>query len=118
MLLFSGSSNQPLASSIAQSLDLNLSPIEIFKFPDGEKRVMVSTDVVGKQTAVIQSTCPPVDSTCMELFFIIDALKRTGSESVTAVIPYFGYERQDHVFRDGEARSLEVVIRILEMLKV
>src|SRR5581483_6761666 len=54
----------------------------------------------------------------MELFFIIDALKRSGARSVTAVIPYFGYQRQDHVFRDGEVVSLDVMITFLEALKV
>jgi ribose-phosphate pyrophosphokinase len=56
----------------------------------------------------------PVDQNYMELFFIIDGLIRSGAQTVTAVIPYLGYQRQDHVFRDGEAVSLDVVIRTLE----
>ena len=67
---------------------------------------------------VIQSTNTPVDQNYIELFFIIDALKRSGAKSVTAVIPYLGYQRQDHVFRDGEVVSLDVMIRFLESLKV
>ncbi|MFI5265571.1 MAG: ribose-phosphate diphosphokinase [Candidatus Levyibacteriota bacterium] len=118
MKLFSGSSNKPLAEKISKGLDTSLSPVELFTFPDGEKRVMVPTNVVGEDCVVVQPTSPPVDSNVMELFFIIDALKRTGAKTVTTVIPYFGYERQDHVFRDGEARSLEVITNILAMQQV
>lgn len=115
MKIFSGSSNKFLTEKISKDLDISLSPVELFTFPDGEKRVMVPTDVVGQDCVVVQPTSPPVDNNLMELFFMIDALKRTGAKTVTAVIPYFGYERQDHVFRDGEARSLEVITNILAM---
>ena len=118
MKLFSGSSNQPLAEKIAKALETELSPIETMIFPDGERRVKLNADVVDEDTVVIQSTSTPVDQNYIELFFIIDALKRSGARSVTAVIPYFGYQRQDHVFRDGEVVSLEVMIRFLESLKV
>ena len=118
MKLFSGSSNKPLAEKIAETLNTKLSPIETMIFPDGERRVKLNTDVVEEDTVVIQSTNTPVDQNYIELFFIIDALKRSGAKSVTAVIPYLGYQRQDHVFRDGEVVSLEVMIRFLESLKV
>lgn len=118
MKIFTGSSNKPLAKKISEELHVPLSDAELFTFPDGEKRVTVPVDVVGQDCVVVQPTSPPVDSNLMELFFMIDALKRTGALKVTVVIPYFGYERQDHVFRDGEARSLEVVSKILAVLKV
>lgn len=118
MLFFSGSSNEHLAKKVAEASYTSLAPIELHTFPDGEKRVMVSEKAIGDDCVVIESTSPPVDMHCMELFFIIDALKRTGARSVTCVIPYFGYERQDHIFRIGEARSLEVVIRILESFDI
>ena len=118
MKLFSGSSNKPLAEKIAEILNTKLSPIETMIFPDGERRVKLNTDVVEEDTVVIQSTNTPVDQNYIELFFIIDALKRSGAKSVTAVIPYLGYQRQDHVFRDGEVVSLEVMIRFLESLNV
>lgn len=116
MKIFSGSSNKPLAKEIARNVNLELSPLEIFVFPDGERRIRVEEDVLGQDCVVVQSTCPPVDRNYMELFFIIDALKRSGAKSITAVIPYFGYQRQDHVFRSGEVRSLEVVVRFLETI--
>lgn len=118
MKLFSGSSNTPLSEKIAEVLSLSLSPIETMIFPDGERRVKLNESVVEEDTVVIQSTNTPVDQNYIELFFIIDALKRNGAKSVSAVIPYLGYQRQDHVFRDGEVVSLDVMIRFLESLKV
>jgi ribose-phosphate pyrophosphokinase len=118
MKLFSGSSNKPLAEAIAKKLKIKLSPIETMIFPDGERRIKLNENVVEEDTVVIQSTNTPVDQNYIELFFIIDALKRSGARSVTAVIPYLGYQRQDHVFRDGEVVSLDVMIRFLESLKV
>ncbi len=118
MKIFSGSSNVPLSEKIAKKLGLSLSPIELFTFPDGERRIKLNDEVVDEDTVVIQSTATPVDQNYTELFFIMDALKRSGARSVTAVIPYLGYQRQDHVFRDGEAVSLQVMIKILESLGV
>lgn len=114
MKIFGGSASRELATSIAGFLDLRLSAVEHHVFPDGEQRVRVSESVLDEDTVVIQATGMPVDKNYMELFFTIDALKRSGAKSVTAVIPYFGYSRQDHVFREGEARSLEVVVSFLE----
>lgn len=113
MKIFSGSSNKPLAEKIAEELNNHLSPLDIFIFPDGEKRVRVIDRVVDENCIVIAPTAPPVDSNYMELFLILDGLKRSGAKEIIAVIPYLGYQRQDHIFRDGEAVSLEVVINML-----
>lgn len=118
MKIFSGCSNVPLAEKVANELGLRLSPIEFHIFPDGERRVKLNDTVIDEDTVIIQSTAAPVDQNYMELFFIIDALKRSGARSITAVIPYLGYQRQDHVFRDGESVSLQVMIRIMESLEV
>ncbi len=118
MKIFSGSSNKPLAEDIARHLDIPLSPVEVFIFPDGERRVRIEENVVDEDTIVVQSTSTPVDNHYMELFFLIDSLKRSGAKSITVVMPYFGYQRQDHVFRSGEAVSLDVVIKMLESLGV
>ena len=118
MKLFSGSSNPRLSQKVADALHMELSPIETMIFPDGERRVKLNDSVTDEDTVVIQSTNTPVDQNYIELFFIIDALKRSGAKSVTAVIPYLGYQRQDHIFRDGEVVSLDVMIRFLESLKV
>lgn len=118
MKLFSGSANRPLAVKVAKALKMKLSPVDIHIFPDGERRIQIPEKVVDEHCVVIQSASTPVDTNYMELFFIVDALKRSGAEFVTAVVPYFGYQRQDHVFRDGEAVSLEVMIKMLESVGV
>lgn len=118
MKLFSGSASRPLALKIAKSLDMKLSPREIKTFADGERRFRIKADVTNEDTVIIQSTNTPVDRNYMELFFMIDALQRSGAKSVIAVLPYLGYQRQDHVFRDGEVVSLEVIVRFLESLKI
>lgn len=115
MLIFSGSSNESLAKKIASELGLDISPIEIHVFPDGEKRIRLLESVVGEETVVVQPTAIPTDENYMELYFILDALKRNGAKSITSVVPYVGYQRQDHVFRVGEARSLEAVVKMLEV---
>ncbi|KKP80877.1 MAG: Ribose-phosphate pyrophosphokinase [Candidatus Levybacteria bacterium GW2011_GWB1_35_5] len=114
MKFFSGSLGKQLALKICGQLKVDLSPMEIFVFADGEKRIKLNDKVVGEDCVVIKSTGIPTDSNYMELFFIIDALKRSGAKSVTLVAPYLGYSRQDHVFREGEDVSLQVIIKILE----
>lgn len=118
MKIFSGTSNLSLAKKIAENLNIYLSNLEVFVFPDGEKRVRILDKVLDQDVVVIQSTSAPVDENYMQLFFIIDALKRNGAKSVTAVIPYFGYQRQDHMFREGEDVSVKVIAEILDKLKL
>lgn len=118
MKIFSGFSNKSLSEKIAKELNQKLSELDIFIFPDDERRVRVTESVLDKDTVVIQSTNKPAEKNYMELFFIVDALKRSGAKKVAAVIPYLGYQRQDHVFRDGEAVSLEVIVRTLEAVGV
>jgi ribose-phosphate pyrophosphokinase len=113
MSIFSGSASKKLAEKIAKDLNLELSPVEIFVFPDGEKRIRIKENVVGKDCIIVQSASIPPDENYMELFIMIDALKRSGAKSIKVVIPYLGYQRQDHIFRDGEAVSLEVIAEIL-----
>jgi ribose-phosphate pyrophosphokinase len=113
MSIFSGSASKKLAGKIAKSLGFELSPVEIFVFPDGEKRIRIKENVVGKDCIIVQSASTPPDENYMELFIMIDALKRSGAKSIRVLIPYLGYQRQDHIFRDGEAVSLEVIAEIL-----
>lgn len=118
MKVFGGSSNKPLAKKVARSLGEKLSPLEILIFPDGERRVRVEENIVDEQAIIVQPTSTPADQNYMELFFIADAVQRSGAKSTTAVVPYLGYQRQDHVFRDGESVSLEVIVKTLEAVGI
>jgi ribose-phosphate pyrophosphokinase len=118
MKIFSGNSNKKLAAKIAGKLGLELSPVEIFVFPDLEKRIRIKESVLDQDCVIVQSASTPPDENYMELFIMVDALKRSGAKSITAIIPYLGYERQDHIFRDGEAVSLEVIANILKTVGV
>jgi len=114
MKVFGGNSNKKLAAKIAAKMGLELSRVEIFVFPDLEKRIRIQEKVLGEDCIVVQSASIPPDENYMELFIMIDALKRSGAKSIKALIPYLGYQRQDHVFREGEAVSLEVIANILK----
>jgi ribose-phosphate pyrophosphokinase len=116
MKIFSGTSNRFLAEKIAQNLNLKLSGLEVFVFPDGEKRVRILDKVLDEDVVIVQSTSTPVDENYMQLFFSIDALRRNGAKSIVAVVPYLGYQRQDHMFREGEDVSVKVIAEILDKI--
>lgn len=118
MKIFSGSSNKPLAGKIAKLLKKELSQLEIHIFPDQEKRVRVLEKVLGEDAVIVQSTSTDADKNYIELFFIADALRRSGVKTIIVVIPYLGYQRQDHLFREGEAVSIDVIVKILKVVGV
>ncbi|MGQ9576285.1 MAG: ribose-phosphate diphosphokinase [Thermoguttaceae bacterium] len=93
--LFSGRANPSLAKRIADYLGLPLGRIAIGNFPDGEISCKIEEDVRGRDVFLIQPTCSPVNETLMELLIMIDSFKRASAERITAVMPYFGYARQD-----------------------
>ncbi len=93
--IFSGNANVPLATAIAGYLETPLSKIKIQRFSDGESFCEINENVRGVDAFVIQSTCLPVNDNVMELLIICDALRRASAGSITTVIPYYGYGRQD-----------------------
>jgi ribose-phosphate pyrophosphokinase len=93
--IFSGQANVPLAQAICKSLNLQLGNVQLGKFPDGENYCKIEDDVRGRDVFLVQPTCPPVNDNLMELLILIDSCKRASANRVTAVIPYFGYARQD-----------------------
>ncbi|MBI3557539.1 MAG: ribose-phosphate pyrophosphokinase [Deltaproteobacteria bacterium] len=95
LCLFAGNSNLPLAAKIAETLGTSLSQATLRRFSDGEIFVEIGENVRGKDVYILQSTCAPVNDNLMELLIMTDALKRASVNSVTAVIPYYGYSRQD-----------------------
>ncbi len=99
LLLFSGNANRKLAEDVARTLGEPLGKAVVGTFSDGEVQVEIDENVRNQDVFVMQSTCAPVAETLMELLVLVDALKRASAASVTAVIPYFGYARQDRRLR-------------------
>ncbi len=95
MIVFAGSSNIGLASDICNYLGTDLAKAEVGRFSDGETQVEVMENVRGGDAFIIQSTCPPTNDNLMELLLTLDALKRASAGRITAVLPYYGYARQD-----------------------
>ncbi|HON92192.1 MAG TPA: ribose-phosphate pyrophosphokinase [Sedimentisphaerales bacterium] len=93
--IFPGSSNPELAGEVCRYLGIPIGGAKITKFPDGEKVIRIEDDVRGRDCFVVQSTCKPVDEHLMELLIYLDCLRRASAKRITAVIPYFGYARQD-----------------------
>lgn len=93
--IFSGTANIDFSRQVAKFLGIPLSDASIKRFSDGEISVQIGENVRGKDAFIIQSTCAPTDTNLMELLILTDALKRSSASSVTAVVPYFGYARQD-----------------------
>lgn len=114
-LLFSGTSNRPLAQKIAQILKLNLGNIEITRFIDNECRVCVNDEIAGNTVFVIQSLSQIADQNLVELCLIGQALYSLKAKLVTAVIPWLGYSKQDKEFRRGEAVSAQLVAKFIEV---
>jgi ribose-phosphate pyrophosphokinase len=95
VIVFAGSSNPALARDICRYLGTDLAKADVGRFSDGETQVEVTENVRGGDAFVIQSTCPPTNDNLMELLLMLDALKRASAGRITAVVPYYGYARQD-----------------------
>ncbi len=111
--LFAGNSNRPLAEAIAKKLNTTLGEIEVGKFSDGETSVHLGETVRGRDLFIIQSTSTPVNDNLMELLIMIDAAKRASAGRVTAVMPYFGYARQDRKARSRDPITAKLVADLL-----
>ena len=112
-IIFSGSGSRHLAGTICEQLGLPQGQIDIRRFSDGEVRVKVNESVRGRVCFVIQSTYTPVNEHLMELLLIIDALKRASARQVNAIIPYFGYARQDRKDEGRVALSSKLVANLI-----
>src|SRR5262249_48024055 len=95
MKIFSGTSNLPLAQAIAASIGLQLGKCAVSSFPDGETFVKIEENVRGEDGFLVQSTAPPTNHDLMEMFIMMDALRRSSASRITAVLPFYGYARQD-----------------------
>jgi len=101
MMVFTGNANPELAQKVASRLYLSLGKADVGKFSDGEVAVELNENVRGKDVFVLQSTCAPTNDNLMELIVMIDALRRASAQRITAVVPYFGYARQDRRVRSS-----------------
>ncbi len=113
LLVFSGNSNRALAKDICKYLDVNLGDASVDKFSDGEIRVKINENVRGADVFVVQSTCSPTNTNLMELLIMIDALRRASAQRITAVLPYFGYARQDRKDQPRVPITAKLVANIL-----
>lgn len=113
IVLVSGNSNPKLASQISDFLDVPLVDPQIVRFANGEIFCEIEKNVRGADVFIIQSTCPPVNDNLMELLIMIDALKRASAASITAVIPHYGYSRQDRKASPRTPISAKLVADLL-----
>jgi len=112
--VFSGTANEAFSSSVAKYLSIPLSQAKIQRFSDGEISVQISESVRGKDVFIIQSTCAPANANLMELLIMTDALKRSSANSITAIIPYFGYARQDRKAAPRVPITAKLVSNLIE----
>ena len=111
--LFSGRANPEFSKEVAAILDVELGRISIRQFPNSETSVQIEESIRGTDIYVIQPTCEPANDHLMELLLTIDAMKRASARQITAVIPYFGYARQDHKTTGREPISAKLVADLL-----
>ena len=113
MKIFAGSSNLPLSDAICGNIGIEPGKISLTAFPDGETFAKIEENVRGEDVFVIQSTCPPTNHHLMELFIIMDALKRASADRITAVLPFYGYARQDRKDQPRVPISAKLVANLL-----
>ena len=111
--VFGGRSNRPLAEGIAKGLGVPLGRITLDDFPDGESKVSIDEDVRGRDVFLVQSTCTPVNQHLMELLIMLDAFKRASPARLTAVLPYYGYARQDRKDKSRVPISAKLVANLI-----
>ena len=99
--IFTGTANTELAEEVSKILKMDIAPADVGYFSDGELNVQIQENVRGHDTFIIQSTCSPTNKNVMEIMLIADALKRSSASKITAIVPYFGYARQDRRVRSA-----------------
>ena len=113
MKIFAGRSNRTLAEAICKSIDVPLGKVLLRDFPNGETFARIEENVRGEDTYIVQSTCPPVNQNMMELFIMIDALRGASANRITAVLPFYGYARQDRKDQPRVPISAKLVANLL-----
>ena len=111
MYVISGSTHQRLGASLAEEMDAEFCGVVNRHFPDGERYIRILMDVRGQDVVIVQNTFP--DKKIVELLLILQAVKEAGAKTITCVIPYMGYSRQERIFQSGEARSAKAIASVL-----
>ena len=112
--IFTGSNNDDMTRNICRFLQVHMSKSVVSKFPDSEIIVNVNSQARGKDCFIVQSLCPPVNDSLMELLIFIDCLKRASARTITVVIPYYGYARQDRKDKGRTPITARLIADILE----
>jgi ribose-phosphate pyrophosphokinase len=118
LFLCTGNANRPLAEDIARHLGTSLGNALVSKFSDGEINIQIKDNIRGKDVYIIQPTCPPVNENLMELLLLVSTARRASAKKVTAVIPYYGYARQDRKMTSRVPISAADVAKLLETVGV
>jgi ribose-phosphate pyrophosphokinase len=113
-MIFSGTANPELSEEIAKYLEMPLSKASITRFSDGEINIQIAESVRGKDVFIVQPTCAPANGNLMELLIMTDALKRSSAKSITAIVPYFGYARQDRKAAPRVPITAKLVANMIE----
>ena len=113
--LFTGNAHRALAEEIATCLGVSVGQAEVSRFSDGEIFVQIDENVRGADVFVVQPTCPPVNDNLMELLVMLDALKRASAERITAVVPYYGYARQDRKVRSRAPITAKLAADLIQV---
>jgi len=116
-VIFSGTANPALTEEICEILGVPLGPCDVARFSDGETRVKINRNVRGSDVYIVQPTCTPVNENLVELLFLIDACRRASAERVNAVIPYYGYGRQDRKEEGRVSLSAKLVANLITVTR-
>jgi ribose-phosphate pyrophosphokinase len=114
MIIIPGPASQELGENIARQLKTRITPIKFTRFPDGESRIRFEPTVEGDDVVIVQTTGPPQNENLIQLLLMADNAKDLKAKTITAVVPYFAYARQDQRFRPGEAFSLKTIVTLLK----
>lgn len=118
MIIVPGPASTDLGLKIGRLLEVKVTPVEYKRFPDGESYLRITEELEDENVVIVQTTGPPQDSNLVQLLLLIDAARDINAKSITAVVPYFAYARQDSRFRPGEAISSETVFKLLESVRI
>ncbi len=114
MIILPGPTSVELGKEVAEQLKAKVVPVEFKRFPDGESYIRFDGNVENKNVVIVQSTSPPQDENLIQLLLMADTAKELGAKTITAVVPYLAYARQDKRFRSGESFSMKTIVKLLQ----